>query len=84
MRDRDYDYNSTSDKPVAVIVNYQSHASEVYGEKWVSAGLPGSSEGTSCRKSPATRRRIDNGEGCMKEGKPKSDSPRQTAAGDCV
>lgn len=41
MRDRDYDYNSTSDKPVAVIVNYQSHASEVYGEKWVSGGLAG-------------------------------------------
>lgn len=41
MRDKNYNYNSTEDKPIGVIVNYSSHASEVYGEKWVSAGFPG-------------------------------------------
>jgi len=40
MPTKDYDYNKI-DRPLAVIVNYQSHASEVYGEKWVSAGFPG-------------------------------------------
>lgn len=40
MREKEYDYNRI-DRPMAIIVNYQSHASEVYGEKYVSAGFPG-------------------------------------------
>ncbi len=40
MPSKEYDYNAL-EKPLGIIVNYSSHASEVYGEKWVSSGFPG-------------------------------------------
>ena len=40
MPTEEYDYNRI-DRPLAILVNYQSHASEVYGEKYLSAGFPG-------------------------------------------